>query len=83
MLSTTYYTEFTAPSEQRVTTAAWWQELFNLGREAIRRAFPLPGEAAGGLAVPPPPAPAAASIAGVPLWAAAAFAVALILAVRR
>ena len=65
--------------DMQVTRPSWWQGLFQLGSDAIRRALPLPGETAqGSPGVPsagtipaPPPAPtmfASSTIAGIPLW---------------
>lgn len=39
----------TPQPEQNATSQTWWQGLFDLGREAIRRALPVPGEPQGGV----------------------------------
>ena len=48
MLLPTYTVPGTG-TPQVTTSQSWWQGLFGLGQEAIRRALPLPGETAGGI----------------------------------
>ena len=67
MYAPTYLTA--AIPEQSSTSQKWWQGLFSLGQEAIRRAMPLPGEAAGGVSFRPsfPVQPEPPQVAGIPM----------------